>query len=116
MNIVLYMDEHVDPAVTRGLRRRGIEVHTVQEEGQRHTPDPVILDRALANGWTVFSMDEDFLAHATHRQKTGDPFSGVIFSIKDRWPIGILIEHLEIVAKVLDAEELVNRIQYVPIR
>jgi Domain of unknown function (DUF5615) len=42
------MDEHVHRAITIGLRLRGIDVLTVQEDGLTATPDPLILDRALA--------------------------------------------------------------------
>jgi predicted nuclease of predicted toxin-antitoxin system len=116
MSLVLYMDEHVDPAVTSGLRRRGVEVRTVQEQGQRRTPDAAILDRALANGWVVFTMDEDFLSESNARWESGEPFAGVIYAKKDRWGIGVLVEHLELAAKVYEPDEMVNAVLHIPLR
>jgi predicted nuclease of predicted toxin-antitoxin system len=72
MSLILYKDENVPLAIATGLRRRGVEVHTVAEEGQRETPDPEILDRALMRGWVVFTMDEDFLREARSRNDTGN--------------------------------------------
>ncbi len=34
MTVRFYMDEHVSRAVTVGLRRRGLDVLTVQEDGR----------------------------------------------------------------------------------
>lgn len=48
MSIRLYHDEHVRSAVTEGLRKRGVDVLTAQEDGAEGTPDPALLDRATA--------------------------------------------------------------------
>lgn len=37
--IKLYMDEHVQRAVTDGLRLRGVDVLRVQDDGRSNTPD-----------------------------------------------------------------------------
>ena len=44
MTIALDMDEHVRRAVTLGLRLRGVDVLTVQEDNRIATPDPILLD------------------------------------------------------------------------
>jgi hypothetical protein len=44
--IRLYMDEHVPGPITRGLRRRRVEVLTAQEDGAEGWDDPRLLDRA----------------------------------------------------------------------
>jgi hypothetical protein len=46
MTLALYMDEHIRRAITNGLKLRGIDVLTVQEDGRTGTPDPILLDRA----------------------------------------------------------------------
>lgn len=46
MGVALYMDEHVHRAITTGLRLRGVDVLTAQEDNRGNTPDPVLLDRA----------------------------------------------------------------------
>ena len=39
MSVALYMDEHVHRAITIGLRLRGVDVLTAQEDDRRNTPD-----------------------------------------------------------------------------
>lgn len=46
MALTLYMDVHVPRAITNGLRRRGVQVVTAQEDGTAEFDDPPLLDRA----------------------------------------------------------------------
>ncbi len=39
MSLSLYMDENVPIAITEGLRMRGVDVLTVQEDGLTSFPD-----------------------------------------------------------------------------
>ena len=39
MSIPLYMDEHVPSEITQGVRARGVNVLTAQEDGRTGTPD-----------------------------------------------------------------------------
>jgi Domain of unknown function (DUF5615) len=112
--IALYMDEHVHRAITIGLRLRGVDVLTVQEDGLTATPDPLILDRALELNRVMFSQDQDFLIEAHHRQNTGIPFAGVIYA-RQLVAVGDCIRDLEIIAKASDPEDLVNRVEYIPL-
>lgn len=41
------MDVHVPLAITRGLRRRGVDVITAQQDGTTRLEDPDLMDRAL---------------------------------------------------------------------
>ena len=116
MSLTLYFDENVHGAIFKGLHRLGIDVRRVQDEGQSETPDLLILDRALANGWVVYTMDEDFLAEARKRQITGDPFCGVIYNHKLRLSVGQIIEDLFAIAECALPEEYVNRVEYLPLR
>ena len=76
MTVALYMDEHVHRAITAGLRLRGVDVLTAQDDGRRHVPDDVLLDRASDLRRVLFSQDEDLLAEATRRQREAIPFAG----------------------------------------
>ena len=67
MSLALYMDVHVPAAITRGLRRRGVDVLTAQEDGTTRLEDPDLLDRAGAVGRILFTRDEDLLAVAAER-------------------------------------------------
>ena len=47
----LYMDVHVNAAITAGVQRRGIDVITAQEDGSRRFEDSLLLDRCPFSGW-----------------------------------------------------------------
>lgn len=115
MPIAYYMDEHVDPAITRALRRRGVDVLTIQDDGFLQADDPDILDRATSLGRVVFSRDEHFLAHAAHWQAAGTPFAGVVYAHQQGATIGVCISDLELIAKAYDPPDMENHVEYIPL-
>lgn len=54
-NMRLYMDENVNGAITMALRRRGVDVLTVQQEQGEGASDPDVLDHATLLGRVLFS-------------------------------------------------------------
>lgn len=60
MNIGYYMDEHVHSGIVEGLRLRGVDVVTVQEDHRVGRSDEELLVRAGELGRMVFSQDRDF--------------------------------------------------------
>ena len=72
------MDVHVPASITRALVLRGVDVLTAQLDGTTQLNDPKLLDRATALNRVLFSQDEDLLAEATRRQRSGQSFGGVI--------------------------------------
>ena len=56
MSVAFYMDEHVPRAISVGLRLRGVDVLTAQEDGLRNTPDADLLDRSTALGRVIFMV------------------------------------------------------------
>ena len=115
MSLSLYMDENVPIAITEGLRMRGVDVLTVQEDGLTSFPDPVVFDRAIELQRIVFSQDQDFLAEAKRRQAEGISFPGVVYGRQLRVSIGDCVRDLEIIAKVGSPEDFTNRVQYLPL-
>lgn len=109
------MDEHIRRAITIGLRLRGVDVLTVQEDGRAGTPDPILLDRATELQRVMFSQDQDFLIEANRRQVEGINFSGVIYSPLLSISIGDCIRDLEIIAKASNPEDLADRVEYLPL-
>ncbi len=104
----LYMDVHVNAAITAGIRRRGIEVITAQEDGSRQFEDTELLDRATALQHVLFSQDEDFLAIARQRQTSGMLFAGLIYGHQLAATVGKYVLDLEVLCKVLEPEYMVN--------
>jgi predicted nuclease of predicted toxin-antitoxin system len=115
MALLLYMDEHVDAAITRGLRARGIDVLTAQEDGYVTTPDTDLLDRATALGRVVVTKDADFLTEAQQRQTNGIPFAGVVYAHQLGPSVGLCIRDLELIATVYESADMENRVEYLPL-
>lgn len=115
MPIAFYMDEHVHPAITDGLRLRGIDVLTVQEDGLRGAADLVLLDRATGLGRVIFTQDQDFLAEATICQTGGIPFAGIVYGAQENTTIGQCVLDLEIIAGVFDPIDMADRVEHLPL-
>lgn len=116
MSVKLYMDVHVRRAVTEGLRLRGVDVMTAQEDGAREVDDPDLLDRATALGRVLFTQDGDFLAEAVRRQQRGEPFAGVIYAHQLNITVGECIDDLALIALASDPQEWANRLTYLPLK
>lgn len=115
MTLALYMDVHVDRAITAGLQQRGVDVLTAQEDGFRTAPDEVLLERATELGRVIFTRDRDFLAEAKRRQEEGISFIGVIYAHQLRSTVGRLVNDLELLAKITEPEEMVDLVQFLPL-
>jgi predicted nuclease of predicted toxin-antitoxin system len=115
VTIALYMDEHIHKSVTIGLRQRGINVLTIQEDDRTGTPDQIILNRAAELGRVIFTQDDDFLAIAHHRQTEEIYFSGVIYAHQQNVTVGDCIKDLEIIAQVCEPKDFYNYVQYLPL-
>jgi len=74
VSIALYMDEQVPKPITVGLRQRGVDVLTTQEDKRTGVPDPILLDRAAELGRVIFSQDDDFLGSCSSASGRGDKF------------------------------------------
>ena len=115
MSVGLYLDVHVPAAITRGLLLRGVDVLTAQIDGTAELDDPDLLDRATELGRVLFSQDEDLLAEATRRQRSGQSFGGVIYAHQLAITIGRAIQDLEILAQAGTVEDFANRVEYLPL-
>jgi len=109
------MDEHVARAITEGLRLRGVDVLTVQEDGRRGAADAAILDRATALGRPLFTQDEDLLTEASRRIARAADFAGVLYAHQLHATIGDCVRDLALIATVAEPEELRNRVEYLPL-
>ncbi|NLF67981.1 MAG: DUF5615 family PIN-like protein [Candidatus Anammoximicrobium sp.] len=110
------MDPHVPAAVTRGLRRRGIDVLTTEEDQAADWDDEEILARATGLGRIVFTQDDDFLSIGRRGQVSGREFSEILYAHQLRITVGQAIADLALVAKIMTPEEMKNRIEFLPLR
>jgi predicted nuclease of predicted toxin-antitoxin system len=109
------MDVHVKRAVTDGLRRRGVDVLTAQEDGTNRLHDSELLDHATSLGRVLFSQDDDLLREATRRQEGGTPFAGVVYAHQLSITVGQTIHDLELIAKIYESEDIENGVEFLPL-
>ncbi|MBA3357701.1 MAG: DUF5615 family PIN-like protein [Pyrinomonadaceae bacterium] len=105
--IKVYLDEHIHSAVAEGLRRRGVDVLTVQEAGKTGLSDRKQLAFALTENRVMVTMDSDFLALAVE----GVSHAGIGY-VTPRRSIGELISALMLLFAVLKPAEMVNHVEY----
>jgi hypothetical protein len=115
MPLAVYADVHVPAAVTDGLRRRGIDVLTSQQDGTRRAEDVLLLQRSTHLGRLLVTQDEDFLVLAASWQAAGWEFAGLVFAPQDSQRIGRYIEDIELLAACCDSREVVNQVFHLPL-
>jgi predicted nuclease of predicted toxin-antitoxin system len=106
--IRFYLDEQVSKSIHSGLVRRGVEVLTSQEAGMLGASDPEQLEFCKQNDWVLFSQDDDFLK----LNASGQSHNGIVYA-RQKTPIGSIIQGLMLVYQVLDAEDMVNHVEYI---
>lgn len=110
-----YMDHHVHSAITAGLRRRGIDCLTAYEDSAHRLEDESLLTRATALDRVLFSQDVDLLQITSRWLSGGMHFAGLIYGEQLGLTIGQAIRDLELIAKVLEPEEMRDRIERIPL-
>ena len=113
----LLLDEHIDPAIARGLRRLipDINLLSVQEADLRGLDDASILYYASREQRVVVSMDRRTMSHeAIQRIEASEPMPGLIL-IRPRTSLGDIIRALELVVICADETDMENAIVYLPL-
>ncbi len=106
-SIRFYMDEHVPRAVTQGLRRRGVNVLTVQEANLSGAEDEQHLDLALRDGRGIFTQDADFLRlHAA-----GQPHRGIVYA-SQQTSIGAILQGVMLIHDLLSPEDMAGHVEF----
>ncbi len=116
MALPIYMDAHVPAAITAGLRRRGIDVLTSQEDGTDRWADDRLLGRATALERVFFTQDDDLLRLAAVWQQQGQTFSGVIYAHQLSAGIGALVKDLELILSCCFPSEFADRVMHLPLK
>jgi predicted nuclease of predicted toxin-antitoxin system len=116
VSVKLYTDAHVRRAVVDGLRLRQVDVLTALDDGASELPDDEVLNRAQALGRVLFTQDVDMLVEADRRQQSGETFAGIIFAHQMRVTTGECVADLELIAKAYEPEDMMNRVEFLPLR
>lgn len=115
MSLRFYFDEHVPRAVATGLRLRGIDVITAQEDQASGRSDSELLDRATQLRRIVFTQDSDFLREAVVRSRAATAFPGIVYAHPLHITIGRMIADLELLGKEADPHEMANHVEHLPL-
>ncbi|MCL4204180.1 MAG: DUF5615 family PIN-like protein [Pirellulaceae bacterium] len=108
MEIRYHLDEHLDPAIAAGLRRRGVDVTTTVEAGLSGASDFEQLAFATRNHRVLVTRDTDFLALSAEGMSHG----GIAFWHSRHRSVGQLILDLTLLWRVYAAEDMANRVEY----
>jgi len=111
----VYMDVHIPMVITQTLRRRGLDVLTSQEDKRTTADDDSLLARATELGRILFSQDQDFLRIAAEWRSRGRSFPGIVFAAQRGVSLGGLARDLELLLTCCEAEELRDRVTYLPL-
>ena len=115
MSVALYFDHNVPRAIAVGVRERGIDVLTADEDGKADWDDTLLLQRATELGRVIFTQDSDFLVLAAAWQTGRRDFAGLIYAHQLRVTIGGAIHDLVLIASLVRLEEMRNRVEFLPL-
>jgi len=114
VSVALYFDHNVDLAIVEGLRARGVDVLTAREDDASTLDDELLLERATALGRVLVTNDKDFSAITGRWYREGRHFAGLIRARQEGVSVDAMIHDLEIIAKVMEPEQMIDQIEYVP--
>jgi hypothetical protein len=109
MAIRFHLDEHVDPSIATGLRRRSIDVTTTAEAGLLGASDDAHLAFARRQRRVVFTQAQDFLRLGA----SGVEHAGMVYNQQGTRTIGQIIEFLELIDVCMTQEEMFGHIEFV---
>jgi hypothetical protein len=112
--LTFYCDHHIPGAITSALQQRGIDVLTAWDDGRARLPDEPLLSRATELNRILITWDKGFHRLAKRWRISGREFAGIVFGIQERIDVAETIEYLQIFAHVMSADEMRNRIEYLP--
>jgi hypothetical protein len=115
VSLRLYMDHHVPASITEGLTSRSVDVITAREDGTASLDDEQLLARATLLGRVLFSQDQDLLIIANRWIQEGRDFAGLVYAHQFAITIGQAVRDLELIARAIEPEDMVNRIEFIPL-
>ena len=107
--VSIQCDEHVKRSVIEGLRARGVDVHTAEEENIKGVPDAYLLDHCIRKKRVLLTNDSDFLDIIE-----GRVHPGIIFITSQFAPVGDIIRAVIILVDTMPATQFENSRLFVP--
>lgn len=110
MPVRVHLDEHFSPVIAEELRKRGVDATSTFEAGLSGVDDPTQLAFATREKRVLVTCDSDLLV-IHHR---GIEHCGIVAWQGPADAIGLLVRWLTLLAEVYEAEELINRVEFLP--
>lgn len=119
MNIRFLLDEHVNKAIQRKLRRMTLDIDVLAigdtDAPSKGTSDPDILVWIEENGYILVSENRRTIpTHIAEHFALGRRFPGV-FWIRPESSINSVVEELYLIWSASDAEEYQNNTLFIPL-
>ena len=108
----IYSDESPNIKIIEGLKRRGVKIWSARDVGNLGLTDEEQLRYAYNERVCLFTTDDDFLKIAKTWTEQGQEHYGIIYVHPLKLSIGECISALEIIACVLNEDEMRNQIEY----
>jgi predicted nuclease of predicted toxin-antitoxin system len=111
----LASDENIHGGLVQALRGGGLDIVRVQDVGLDHTPDPLILDWAAAQGRIVITVDlNTMIGFAWDRVARAQPMPGLLV-LRENSSMGAIIDEILLIAACYSAAEMASHaVIYVP--
>lgn len=103
-----HLDESCRLRIARALRDHGVDVTTTSEAGLLGATDEAQLKYARESGRVFFTHDSDFVA--LHESQV--EHAGLVYCHQQSRAIGELVRLLVLIYELYDADEMVNRLEY----
>lgn len=134
----LLLDEHVNPAIARGLLRLNPDLQA-GHAGSRYgaygspvgyadtlevalvaqtlagTPDPELLEWAAENGYLLVSEDRNTLVGFYYERQRAGLHSQGLFIVRRGAGMGEVIETLGLIVRASAPEDWANQVTYIPL-
>lgn len=107
-DIRFHLDESVDPDIASGLRRRGVDVTTSQEQRLLGSDDDLQLKFATAHDRVLVTHDEDFFLLA----RSVSDHAGIAYCHQQTRSIGEIIAALLLIRECLSTTDMQNHIEF----
>ncbi len=111
--IALYSDESVDRRVVQGLRRRGVDVLTADDEGMLGASDEDQMRHAVESSRVLLTSDVDHLVLAHHWSEKGKPHGGIVFLHQRALSVGRAIFGIDAMLRAVPDEAFANTVRFV---
>ncbi|PZO57648.1 MAG: hypothetical protein DCF15_06570 [Phormidesmis priestleyi] len=107
--IKFHMDENVGNAVTKGMRRRGVDVITTSEANMIGASDEEQLAFALSQNRVIFTQDDDFL----RLHQATEHHAGIVYCYKGSRSTGEIIQALYLIWECISPDEIMAQVEFI---